>query len=128
MLILSYKAYHKYDSSCGLEIRINRNNTVTVILTELPNNPGITVTYLMEHVATLIYNEYLRSVPVENIIWLKHDPEIRHDDKRIAEESYKQALLVWNGDTFGSPRWIALPSEDLELYGITGPKEDGIVT
>jgi hypothetical protein len=44
MLILSYKAYHKYDSSCGPEIRINRNNTITVILTELPNNPGITVT------------------------------------------------------------------------------------
>jgi hypothetical protein len=74
MLILSYKAYHKYDSSCGLEIRINRNNTITVILTELPNNPGITVTYLIEHVATLIYSEYLKSVPVENIIWLKRDP------------------------------------------------------
>jgi hypothetical protein len=123
MLILSYKAYHKYDSSCGLEIRINRNNTVTVILTELPDNPGITVTYLIEHIATLIYKEYLRNVPVENIIWLTYDPQIRHEDKRIAEGSYRQALLAWNGETFGSPRWILLPSEDLELYGIKRPKE-----
>jgi hypothetical protein len=121
MLILSYKAYHKYDSSCGLEIRINRNNTITVILTELPSNPGITVTYLIEHVATLIYCEYLRGVPAENIIWLKRDPEIRHGDKKIAEGSYKQALLVWNGQTFGSPRWISLPSEDWERYGIARP-------
>ena len=123
MLILSYKAYHKYDSSCGLDIRINRNNTVTVILTELPDNPGITVTYLIEHIATLIYKEYLRHVPVENIVWLTYDPAIRHEDRRIAEESYKQALLLWNGETFGSPRWIPLPSEDLELYGIKRRKE-----
>jgi len=123
MYILSYKAYHKYESSCGLDIKINRNNTVTVILTELPNNPGITVTYLIEHIATLIYNEYLRSVPVENIIWITYDPEIHHEDKKIAEDCYKQALLVWNGETFASPRWILLPREDLELYGIKRPKE-----
>ncbi len=123
MFILSYKAYHKFDSSCGLDIRVNRNNTVTVILTELPDNPGITVTYLIEHLATLIYKEYLRVSPVESIIWVKHDPEILRGDKRIAEESYKQALLVWNGETFSSLRWVSLPRKDWKVYGLTGTEK-----
>lgn len=37
-------------------------------LTELPENPGIILAYLIEHVATLICNEYLRDMPVESII------------------------------------------------------------
>jgi hypothetical protein len=118
MLILSYKAYHKYDSCCGLELRVNRNNTVTVILTELRDNPGITLVYLIEHVTTLIYNEYLRDIPVESIIWVKHKPRMPEGDKSAPEESYDQALLVWNGETFNSPRWVSLPRRDWHLYGL----------
>jgi hypothetical protein len=118
MLILSFKAYHKYDSCCGVEVRVNRNNTVTVILTELPDNPGIIVDYLIEHLATLIYKEYLMDLPVESIIWLKHKPGRPEGDERPPEESYVQALLVWNGETFNSPRWVLLPRSDWHLYGL----------
>jgi hypothetical protein len=115
MRILSYKAYHKYDSFCGVEVNGNSNNTITVILTELPDNPGIIVEYLIEHVATLIYREYLRDMPVESIIWVKHKPG---RDTGPPEESYDQALLVWNGETFNSPRWVSLPRRDWHLYSL----------
>jgi len=118
MLILSYKAYHKYDSCCGVEVRVSRNNTVTVILTELPENPGIIIDYLIEHVATLIYKEYLRDMPVESIVWVKHKPGRPEEDKSPPEESYDQALLVWNGETFNSPRWVSLSKSDWHFYGL----------
>jgi len=79
-------------------------------LTELPENPGIILAYLIEHVATLICNEYLRDMPVESIIWVKHKPGRPGRDKSPPEESYDQGLFVWNGETFNSPRWVSLPS------------------
>jgi len=118
MVILSYKAYHKYDSSCGVEVRVNRNKTVTVILTELPDNPGIIVDYLIEHVATLIYREYLRDRPAESIVWVKHKTGGHGGDRGRPEESFAQALLVWNGETFNAPRWVSLQKSDWQLYGL----------
>ncbi|MGE5239070.1 MAG: hypothetical protein ACM3ON_09730 [Chloroflexota bacterium] len=120
MRILTYKAYHKYESSCGLEVKVNDNNTVTVIFTELPDNPGVSVGHLVEHVATLIYREYLSDVPVGHIVWLTHDLGMTTEGRRIVDESYEQVLLMWNGETFGSPRRVPLARREWELCGLQG--------
>lgn len=102
MFTLHYKGYFKCKSKCQLEFKRN-NNKVTVIFTELPDNPGTSITNMISSLASRIVYEYLLEEPIKNIQWIEHFPA-----RGNIEESFDEVHLTWNGIQFSNPKWQRL--------------------
>lgn len=98
MFIYEYEGLWKYPAKCGVEIK-KKNGFIKVILTELKDNPGTSVTNFIEKLATMIWN-YLAGTPVCNIVWIEHYPA---DKKR--KETFDRVFLSWDGKQFQHPEW-----------------------
>ena len=68
---MHYKGYWNITGKCGVSI-IKKDGFATVMLTELPDNPGTSVTNFVEDLATMIYNSKLFGMPIEDITWIEH--------------------------------------------------------
>jgi hypothetical protein len=104
MQIFHYKGFHGCDSKCGLEIK-RHDEKITVVLTELDDNPGTSVTNMIEHLATMVYHQFLKGIPVENITWIEHYP------KTSFGETFDRVFLHWNGEIFSNPKWERIKEE-----------------
>jgi hypothetical protein len=102
--IFYYKGYGLHPSKCGLKI-VKETENVTVILTELTDNPGTSVTNCIEEIATQVYQQFLKDTPVEKIRWIEHYPP-----SGIFEETFDEVVLDWDGEKFSHPRWRRLSS------------------
>jgi len=104
-----FRKYEKYDylgfgrfpSHCGLEI-IQKGNKYIVILTELEDNEGTSVTNAIEDIATQIKNTRLANVNANDIIFIEHYEKI-FDDK----ETYDVVTLSYDEQLkrYFQPRW-----------------------
>jgi hypothetical protein len=74
-----------------------------VTLTELPDNPGTSVTNCVEEIATQVYHTFLKGTPIENIRWIEHYPP-----RGEWEETFDEVAFDWDGETFSNPRWRRL--------------------
>jgi hypothetical protein len=99
VVIYHYKGYWNCDAKCDVEIK-KEQRKVTVILTELPDNPGTSVTNMVEHLATKIYHEFLSRTPIEDIAWIEHYPA-----NRIRKETFDKVMMEWDGKNFAHPQW-----------------------
>lgn len=97
-----YKGFWNCDSKCGLEIKRD-NEKATVILTELKDNPGASITSIIEGIATLVYKQFLSDIPVENITWIERSPPSRR--VRRNWETLTIVSMDWNGKEFRNPKW-----------------------
>jgi len=97
--IFSYLGLGLYKSRCGLKI-VRENDRVTVILTELPDNPGTSVTNCVEEIATQVYHRFLKGTPIDKIRWIEHYPP-----RGEWEETFDEVSFDWDGETFSHPRW-----------------------
>jgi len=115
MNILRYKGFWGCDSVCGLEIKELGDGKVAVILTELEDNSGTSVTNFYEYLATEVYWKYLAPRPVESIIWIEHYPE----NPRIEREAvWDRVFLRWDGRRFSNPQWRPLDRETKGQLGL----------
>lgn len=108
MIVYHYKGFHGFPSKCGVDIV--KHDTFTVILTELPDNPGTSITNMIETLATIIYHQFLNGVPVEKIIWIEHYPPSIH-----REETFDEVTFEWDGKYFFSPRWKRISPSELTM-------------
>lgn len=99
MEIYHFKGLGRCESKCGLNIHM-RDDRAVVMLTELDDNRGTSVTNYIEYIATLIYRERLNGCPVESIRWIEHYPA--NGDK---EETFDEVFFKWDGQRFVSPQW-----------------------
>lgn len=99
--IFYYKGFVGCKSKCGLTIT-KEGKKVTVILTELPSNHGTSVTNMIEDLATMIYWQFLKDVPVENIEWIEHYPPT---DSLNLPETFDRVVMKWDGKQFSHPQW-----------------------
>lgn len=103
-LIIHYKGFWSCDSKCGMKIiRDDREGQVTVSLTELPDNPGTSVTNMIEQLATMVYIKFLKDTPIERITWIEHYP------KTSSGEIFDKVIMDWDGQKFSNPRWERIP-------------------
>jgi len=109
MKVIHYRGFHGFKSKCGLEIKKTADG-VTVVFTELPDNPGTSVTNFIEHLATLVYTHVLKDCPLESIRWVEHYPATS-----FREETYDEVTLDWNGQRFVNPRWKRLKTAKVKL-------------
>lgn len=56
---------------CRMKMKISPERTV-VMLTELPDNPGVALLNIIEELAAAIHNRLLKFKPPEEIIWIEH--------------------------------------------------------
>ena len=108
--ILHYLGYGECHSKCGYEIK-DFGGEITVILTELKDNPGTSVTNKVEFIASLIYSKYLSDKPVSDIKWIEHYPR-----RGKIEETFDLVELTWlvEKKMFITPRWSRLSKQELE--------------
>jgi hypothetical protein len=78
------------------------------VATELPDNPGTSVTNSAEHLATAMREEY-RLKP-EDVIWIEHYPEAK--DRR--KESFDLVRFAVVGDTFRTPVWTRITEQAVD--------------
>ena len=93
-------------SLCDVEILPKRNGCYVIIFTELENNTGNSAINNFEDLATALYHERLRYVPVTNLEWVSH---YKKDGLR---EHFSQVKMEWDGQAFLNPQWgFAEPEE-----------------
>lgn len=97
MFTYRYKGHWNCESICGVEIERDGIKAI-VVLTELEENQGTSVTNMVEKIATQIYLRFL-DVPYWNITWIEHYPEIKFRKK----ETFDKVTLEWDGKKSNHP-------------------------
>lgn len=98
-----YKDFFKRDSRCGVEI-VEVNGKTYVILTELPDNRGVSVTNAVEIIATAVYSQFFSNKLLNKIVWIEHYIE--------PEETYDEVTLFYDGVVFRQPKWMRINKPD----------------
>lgn len=100
MKLFQFIGHHGFPSKCGLEIRRKPSGTFLVIMSELEDNPGTSITNASESLATQIYYSFLAGVPPEQIEWME-----RYPAQKRRKTSYDWVSFEWNGKEFRNPKW-----------------------
>lgn len=106
MNIYHYEGWNKRPAKCGLEY-IRQKDSVMVVLTELNDNPGTSVTNMVEHLATMIFNEHLKDdYTPEQVQWVEHYPDRGGTPEHpMFAESWDMVTMKWDGEKFSKPEW-----------------------
>lgn len=98
-------------SICGIQIRKSDEGT-QVILTEMyEENPGNSVTEMVEAVATGVVKRY--SLEPEKTEFIVHNPE-RSSKYEFFSEMFYRAKMRWDGESYMDVEW-----EKLERFPIS---------
>ena len=126
-----YLGFWNCDSKCGVEIikREDNPDSPVVVLTELPDNPGTSVTNMVEDIATMVYREFLSDYDPEKIVWIEHYPHefyqksfaLRHKEGIGTYDLVKMKYIHKRG-VYVQPDWIRLDVDSLKKYGISPKK------
>ena len=103
----SYKIFHfkgkwEMPSLCGLRIMEKETGT-RVVFTELyEDNPGSSVTGMIEPLATDIVKKY--GITPDKAEFIVHNPE-RSSKYEFFAESYYRAIMLWDGEKYSGLKW-----------------------
>ncbi len=109
---------------CRIRIYLpdEERDAVVVICTELPNNPGMSVTNAVRSVAAEVVEAYRLPTP---LVWIEHHPPDATDGRTETFEmvlfdscEVKEARSAYLGDRaveIGSPTWKVLDRASVEM-------------
>ena len=107
-----YKSQWGWDSKCGLEV-LNHQGFTLVIVTELDDNPGVSVTNFAEHLATQVCRDF--KVDPMKLVWVEYYPEV---GKRpyLFPAHWDTATFEFNipGGHIRRPVWARVPEPQLQ--------------
>jgi len=110
--IFHFSGKWEMPSLCGIQIRKKDNGTL-VILTELyEQNPGSSVTGMIEAVATEVVKHY--GIPPETAVFIVHNPE-RSSHHEFFAETFYYARLKWDGEKYSYPEWEKTTEASVEV-------------
>lgn len=121
MKIYHYKGYSGCRSICGLKIIRRFLGEIYVVLTELKDNQGTSITNAIENIATKIYKEYMQDTAVHDIHWIEHYGQCSYKkDGTAKDESFSLVKLTWNNQKgcFQDPKWQSCCAKTLTNMGI----------
>lgn len=104
MFIFEYLARNGVKSICGVNSAVH-SDTVVVVITDLPHNPGMSVTNAIEDIASMVKARYLADLPAEMIRWIEHTPPRNGSDRAFDEVRFN---FFGNG-RYSHPVWTRLP-------------------
>jgi len=101
-----YKGFWNCDSRCDIEAHRRSDCKYVFVATELPDNPGTSVTNFAEHLATAMRSQY--GLKHEEVIWIEHYPEAK--GRRKEDFDLVQFLAV-EGESFRTPVWTRITEQ-----------------
>jgi hypothetical protein len=107
----TYRGYHGRPAECWLRLYVEPDQRPVAIVTELPDNPGASVTNRAEHLATVVAT--LADVEFHAdggaIVWIEHypgDPRYPKPDTPHGEHFSRVRFEGYDGyGTFHTPHW-----------------------
>ena len=129
--IMEFRGHgHSFDSECGIKIwgiKSSPTSLLTkrhvVVMTELPDSKGLSVTNAVEIIASQVMEVYLKNADLDGLIWIEHYPPRGRATSLRIEESYDLVSLRFDGrefklDTSSGSGWKRLTEDDLRQIGI----------
>jgi len=115
MEIYEYNGFWNCKAKCGIDIEKKKDHCV-VMLTELDDNTGTSITNAYEQLATEIYNAKLKSeYTPQQILWVEHYPDRGHSGgSPMFEESFAEVTMRWDGHKFSTPQWIHIRPNEIK--------------
>jgi hypothetical protein len=107
MLIHTYRSRIGLPGVCGVDI-YECFDRLTVVLTELSRNRGVSVTKCFHELATDIAIGLMDVGAVDDprsIIWIEHTEGEAAPTAPWNGETWDEVTLQWDGRKFRSPRW-----------------------
>lgn len=114
MEIYTYFGLEGVASRCGLEIRRHDAGGATVILTELPDNPGTAFRNLAATLATRLRAARLADLAPMQICWIEHCP-----GRGLREATFDELTLSWDpaAQAYRAPAWRRLTPDEIRQLG-----------
>lgn len=103
-------------SFCGLTLLRSGAEAMTVLITELPTNPGSRASDIFERLATHLFESRIvfLKAPPERIVWIEHLPAEESADPELSGGTYSQVVLEWDGGKYHSPKRVPLTAEEIK--------------
>lgn len=105
-----YEGYHGCESFCKVEI-YGKNKLALVVMTELKNNPGTSVTNRSEAIASMVVTRY--GLAPSRTLFIEHyDHNSYHggNDK----PTYSMVTYLWEGRRAQAPEWTYIKGEQFQ--------------
>lgn len=97
-MIYEYKGIHNCDCKCDLRIKGN-----VVVVSELENNPGTSITNAAEDLANQVCEEF--GIDKEKVVWFEC-----YEYRNLNEYAMVKFEIDSNGE-FYSPNWVCTTKE-----------------
>src|SRR5262245_34761683 len=100
---------------CGLCI-LRDDERMVAVLTELPDNTGMSVTNAAEEIATQVRRSF--GLDPEQTRWIEHYPERQyqvHQRTLTEPATYDEIVFTWENYQATEPNWLRLSKEDGEI-------------
>ena len=130
MFEIKYSGLRNCDSRCSIDV-VELNNSpdrIVVILTELPNNTGTSITMMIENIATKVYHKYLTKYDPDKIIWIEHyppeyfkrvDPILKtQENEKYGTYKIVRMKYIKDNRAYADPEWVSISLDELKEYGI----------
>ena len=111
--LYDFEGYHGYPSQCRIQIFSVTARSVVVVASELPDNPGTSITNRAEWIANQLYE---RLDQPEDFIWIEHYPEDAYGGNPDPEHTESFAIVefdVENGK-LTRPDWTHVTKPQVE--------------
>ena len=114
-MLYEYPGFQNCYSKCELEIVRSSGKTTLVICTELPDNPGTSVTNCAAALATRVCQED-ETIDPESLLWVEHYPEqVCGLGNPPFPASWDMVIFTEReGTTFRNPSWYSLKPEEMQ--------------
>lgn len=110
--ILVYRPWTGVEARCRVRI-FRRSNCAVVIVSEVPDNPGMSVTNPAEVIATQVVRE--SGLDPRTTLWIEHYPDrkrpAQHDP--VFQETWDLVTFQWDGQEARHPRWRRLEKNEV---------------
>lgn len=106
----SYWGFLNTPSRCRVRVFEPHNQPLVVLATELPDNPGTSITNFAEQLATQVGQ--LLAAPLETLVWIEHYPE--RGTKPHERESFSLVSFTRTPHGLSQPRWRHLDRAEVE--------------
>jgi hypothetical protein len=94
------------DSVYDIEVNRRNDGKYVFVVTELPNNPGTSVTDYGEHLATAVRRQH--GLNPADLIWIEHHQETKDHPEEVFN---LVRFLGMKGDSFRSPVWTRITEQ-----------------
>ena len=98
----AFEGYPGVDSACGLAIQPQADGTLFVILSELPDNPGTSVTNACEYIAAELLETRDEIKSAAAVRWFEHTPQ------QLERRPVSRRPETFDEITFGPGAWASL--------------------